>query len=89
MACAAECREFGLERPHLRSLDELTMRKHPGNRIVDRAAEPAALRGNVDERDRPLVEAGMLVHEKSWLDRGTAEADSAGNAARPLALRDA
>ena len=89
MARAAKGREFSLERPHLRSMDELTMRKHTGNCIVDGAAEPAALRGNVDERDRPLVEAGMLVHEKSWLDRATTEAGSADNAARPLALRHA
>ena len=59
---AAERRKLGLERPHLRPLDELAMREHAGNRIVDGAAEAAALRGDVDERDRPLVEAGVLVH---------------------------
>ena len=41
------------------------MLKYPGNCVVDGAAEPAALRGNINERDRPLVEAGMLIHEKS------------------------
>ena len=53
-----------LERAHLRSLDELAMRQHARNRVVDGAAEPAALRGDIDERDRPLVEAGMLIHDQ-------------------------
>ena len=25
-------------------------------------AEPAALRGNIDERDRPFVDTGVLIH---------------------------
>ena len=90
---AAECREFGLQRPHLGSLDELAMCQHPGNRIVDGAAEPAALRGDVNERDRPLVEAGMLIHENIRTRFGSiAACDESGladNAARPFALRHA
>jgi hypothetical protein len=38
------------------------MRQHAGHGFVDGMAESAALRRNVDERDRPLVEAGVLIH---------------------------
>ena len=62
MARAAERRELAFQRAHFRSEDELAMRQHARHRIIDGAAEAAALRGNVDERDRPLVEAGMLIH---------------------------
>ena len=101
MARAAERRKFGLERAHLRSVDELAMREHAGDRVVDGAAEPAALRGDVDERDRPLVEAGMLIHHrfrsdpKVRFDRKIRFSSQsirrhgrlADDAARPLALR--
>ncbi len=64
MARAAERGKLGLERSHLRPVDELAMRQHPRDRFVDRAAEPAALGGHIDKRDRPLVQAGMLIHEE-------------------------
>ena len=51
-----------LERAHFRAEDELAMRQHARDRVIDGAAEAAALRGDVDERDRPLVEAGVLIH---------------------------
>ena len=62
MPRAAECGKLGLERAHLGAVDELAMRQHAGDRVVDGAAETAALRGDVDERDRPLVKAGVLIH---------------------------
>jgi hypothetical protein len=40
------------------------MRQHPRHRVVDGAAEAAALRRNVDEWDRPLVQAGVLIHDE-------------------------
>jgi hypothetical protein len=30
--------------------------------VIDGVAEPAALRSNIDERDRPLVQTGVLIH---------------------------
>ena len=51
MLGAAELGELGLERAHFRAEDELAMAEHPRDRGIDGAAEPAALRGNVDERD--------------------------------------
>ena len=64
MARAAERGKLGLERAHLRPVDELAMRQNARDRVVDRAAKPAALRGHVDEGDRPLVQAGMLIYEE-------------------------
>ncbi len=49
-----------LERAHLGAEDELAMRQDARDRVVDGAAEAAALRGDVDERDWPLVQAGVL-----------------------------
>ena len=60
VARAAECRQLGLERAHLRSLDELAMREHARDGVVDGAAETAALGGDVDERDRLVFKAGVL-----------------------------
>jgi hypothetical protein len=40
------------------------MRQNARDRIVDGAAEAAALRGDVDKWDRPLIEAGMLIHRQ-------------------------
>jgi hypothetical protein len=39
------------------------MHEHPGNRVVDGAAEAAALGGDVDERDRPLFKTSVLIHD--------------------------
>ncbi len=38
------------------------MAEHARDRVVDRAPEAAALRRDVDERDRRVIEAGVLVH---------------------------
>ncbi|MGH6981505.1 MAG: hypothetical protein ACREFC_09895, partial [Stellaceae bacterium] len=62
---AAKCRELRLQRSHFRSIDELTMRQHAAHRLIDCAAKAAALGGNVDKRNGPLVEAGMRVH--NWI----------------------
>ncbi len=86
---AAECRKLSLQSPYFRPLDKLAMREHAGNRGVDRGAEPTALRGNVDEWDRPLVKPGVLIYGSSWRDRGTADVGSAGDAAWAFALRHA
>ena len=46
------------------------MRQHARDRVVDGAAEAAALRGDIDERDRPLVETGVLIYGfRSRFDR--------------------
>ena len=45
----AEFGEFGLELGHFRAVDELAVVEHAGNRLIDGSAEPAALRGEVDE----------------------------------------
>ena len=50
MPGAAVVGERGLQRGHFRTVDELAMREHAGNRLIDRCAEPAALRDDVDER---------------------------------------
>ena len=60
---AAERRKLGLERAHFGSLDELAMRQHARDRVVDGAAEAAALGGDVDERDRLLFKASVLIHD--------------------------
>ncbi len=65
MTRAAKCRELGLQRAHFRPVDELTMRQYAGDRLIDGAAKAAALSGNVDKRNWPLVETGMRVH--NWI----------------------
>ena len=60
MPGSAEVGECGLELGHFRTVDELAMREHAGNRLIDRAAEPAALRGDVDEGYGFWTQ--MLVH---------------------------
>jgi len=49
MPCPAESRELRLKLDHFRTVDELAMRKHAGNRLIDGFAEPTTLRGEVDE----------------------------------------
>ena len=51
VAGAAELGERRFERPHLGTENELAVLEHARDRGVDPAAEPAALGGNVDERD--------------------------------------
>src|ERR1700686_4877090 len=60
MLCPAEGRKRGLELPHFRSVDELAMGEHAGNRLIDGTAEPTALRGDVDEGNGIWTE--VLVH---------------------------
>ena len=62
MTGAAERREIGFERPHLGSLDELAVRQHARNGVVDAAAQAAALRRNVDERNRTALKPRVLIH---------------------------
>src|SRR6185369_16939349 len=38
-----------LQREHLRPVDELAMGEHAADRLVDRLAEPAPLRADIDE----------------------------------------
>ena len=65
MAGAAERRKLGLKRAHFGAEDKLAMGQHARDRVIDGAAEVAALRGDIDERDRPLVEAGVLIIARS------------------------
>ena len=64
IAClrAAERRELLFERCHFRAEDELAMLGDARNRFVDLLAEPAALRGKIDEGNRLHVDTGVLVH---------------------------
>jgi hypothetical protein len=45
----AEVSELRLELRDFRAVDKLAMVEHPGNRLIDGLAEPATLRGKVDE----------------------------------------
>ena len=64
----AECRQLGLERTHFRTLDELAMRKDARDGVVDGAAEAAPLGGDVDERDRLVLKARVLIHDLVLFD---------------------
>ena len=46
---------------HLRAQDELAMIEHARDRGIDRAAKAAALRGDVDERNRWAARAGLFI----------------------------
>ena len=59
---AAKRREIGFERAHLGTLDELAMREHAADSVVDRAAKTSPLGGNVDKRNWLLVDAHVLIH---------------------------
>ena len=75
---AAERREIGFDRVHLGAQDELAMAEHARDRIVDRAAKPPALGGNVNERDWTGVHADLLIH----MECTTLDARSTGQPAR-------
>ena len=62
MTRPAEGRELALERTDFRTENELAMGQYARDGVIDGAAEPAALRSNIDERDRPLVQTGVLIH---------------------------
>ena len=55
-------REIGFERAHLGTLDELAMREHAADSVVNRAAKTSPLGGNVDKRNWLLVDAHVLIH---------------------------
>ena len=63
MAAPQNAARSALEGAHFRAVDELAMRQHARYRVIDRAAETAALRRDVDERNRPFFKASMLVHD--------------------------
>ena len=63
MTRAAEFREFGLERSHFRTENELAVTEHARDRDIDSVAEPAALRGHIDERNHGW--GGALIHTNS------------------------
>src|SRR5207244_2440376 len=57
-------REFGkrlLQRGDFRAVDELAVSEHAADRLVDRLAEPAPLRADIDEGDR--FGGHVLVHD--------------------------
>ena len=62
VARAAERGELGLERGNFRAHHEPAMREHPRDRVIDAAAEPAALGGDVDEGNRRVLDSRVLVH---------------------------
>jgi hypothetical protein len=62
MARAAEGGKLGLEYMNFRALNELAMRQNARHRVIDRPAQPAALRSNIDKRDRPFFNPGVLIH---------------------------
>ena len=84
MTRAAKRRELVLQRFDFRPLDELRVRQHASNRIVDGAPEPASLRGYIDKRDRMLGHARRLIHQVFAARLATY---SAGDASRRLVLR--
>ena len=49
MLCPAESRERCFKLGYFRAVDELAMGEYAGNRLVDRFAEPAPLRADIDE----------------------------------------
>ena len=55
---ASRLRDFG-------AVDELAMRQHPPNRVVDTFAETAALCDDVDERNRAWGRCGSGVIQSS------------------------
>jgi hypothetical protein len=63
MTRAAERRKIGLKLAHFRTHDELAVRKHLRNRIVDGFPKTLPLRSDVDKRNGSLIGAHVLVHE--------------------------
>ena len=60
MLRAAEGRKLGLQLRHFGAVDELAMREHAPDRVIDRFAEPPTLRADIDERHG--VGTKMLIH---------------------------
>ena len=64
MPHAAKCGKLGFERADFGTLNELAMRQHAGHRVIDRTAKTAALGRDIDERDRLLFDARVLIHDR-------------------------
>jgi hypothetical protein len=60
MLCATICRKLGFELGDFRTVNELAVRHHTADRVVERSAETTALRAEVNKRNG--IEAEMLVH---------------------------
>jgi hypothetical protein len=71
MSGAAESGEFLLELLDFRPAEELAVRSHPLDGGVDRRSKAPPLRGNVNERDWGVLNAGVLVHRLKLIRRGT------------------
>src|SRR5208337_3196317 len=67
VARAAELRELGFERSYFGAEDELTVAEHARNGRIDRAPEPAPLRGKIDERDGRGSDADTLVRDRQCI----------------------
>ena len=80
MTRAAERRELGFERAHLRTKNELAVVEDLGDRGVDGRTQPAALRGHVNKWDRRI---GAQIHRMPVEEAGSSTDDDAGT----LALR--
>src|SRR5206468_6167873 len=67
MPGAAEIRQGLLQHGNFRTIDEEAMARHTRDRLIDRSAEPPALRGEVIERNgfwtRVMVHVALLVSE--------------------------
>jgi len=81
MPCAAKVGKRSLKLSHFRTIDELAVREHAGDRLIDRLTKPAALCGDIDEGNRIWTQ--VLVH--LTLQRLRSEHPLADDAARPLA----
>ena len=64
-ALRALVRELFFEGRHFRPHHELAMGGYPRNRLVNFGAQPAALRGKIDKRNRRGIDSGVFVHLNS------------------------
>src|SRR5262249_21240676 len=90
---AAELRELGFERADFGAQDELTMREHAGDRLVNREPQASPLRRNVNEWDRHGIKASSVLLHRQTVIIGGGEARKRvrrrGPARRRLALAKA
>jgi hypothetical protein len=66
MARAAKRCEIAFESAHFRAVDELAVRQNTRHGVVDCVAETAALRSDINERNRPFFKASMLIHNGTY-----------------------
>ena len=52
-----------------RAENELAMVEHARDRLINRIAKPPPLRGDVNERNRGIVQPDLLIHRKPTLAR--------------------